>query len=406
MEEQEIPLSAKLARELADDERVSCTQDLNCDDLRHVSQVVFAIERNLSLLHESVIDFYHDFADETSLFHENIAALPFRLCITTTPDNFLFNAFVQAGKSPVRQYYNFRKTRTPQLSEPDTKHPLVYHLYGYPEEPHSLVITENDLIDFLVRVIRNEPPLPPLIRGKLSRPETTCLFVDLGFKNWYLRALLRALGIFEQHEISLALEDPEFFELSEQHQTTVYFSASKAIQFTQESLNRFAQKLRQAYDSLPERRRDSAPQISAGAPRVFLSYSSEDQEDVADLAEKLRSANIEVWQDKQNLRSGDNWNRVIMQVINKQVDYVVVVQTAAMLGREEGVFYHEIKQALERLKGMKEGLLFVLPVQMGDVEVLPMLKELHSHRVDTEDGFKALIRSIIEDRKRRGHPTD
>jgi hypothetical protein len=69
----------------------------------------------------------------------------------------------------------------------------VYHLYGYPADPLSLVITENDLIDFLVNVVRKEPSLPPEITNTLAR--STCLFIDLGFKNWYLRSLgLRGHG--------------------------------------------------------------------------------------------------------------------------------------------------------------------------------------------------------------------
>lgn len=401
-EAQEIPLNVKLARELAADQRVSCTQDLNCDDLRHVSQVLFEMDRDLTLLQERVSDFYGGFTGKTTEFHKNIAALPFRLCITTTPDDFLYNAFDQAGKSPKRHFYNFKKSRTFQLPEPTVDQPLVYHLYGYPDEPESLVITENDLIDFLVSVIRDEPALPPSIRAKLSRQETTCMFVDLGFKNWYLRALLRALGFYGHAEMSVALEKPEFFAQSQQHQTTVYFSASKTIQFRQDSLNEFAEKLRETYDSLTEDGREKAPQLPEGAPRVFLSYAGEDRDEVEKLAEKLNGEGIGVWQDKQNLRAGDNWERVLIQVINKQVDYVMVVQTPTMVGQFEGYFYGEIAEALERKKNMKPGVLFLLPVQIGNVKILPQLESLHSHRVDTDDGFNALVSSIREDWEQRG----
>ena len=104
--------------------------------------------------------------------------------------------------------------------------------------------------------------------------------------------LLRVFGLFGHAQMSVALENPEFFAQSIQHQTTVYFSASKTIQFRQDSLNEFAKKLRETYDSLPECGREPAPQVPPDAPRVFLSYASEDQVVVDQLAEKLARGEI------------------------------------------------------------------------------------------------------------------
>ncbi len=405
-EAEEVPLHHSLARELACDQQVACIEDLNCANLRHVSQVLVERDRNLSLLQETVVDFYNTYRNMTTEFHKKLATLPFQLCITTAPDNFMYNAFKQAeGKTPTRYYYNFKTHLTGHLPEPSISHPMVYHLYGYPEDPESLVITDNDLIDFLVNVIRNEPPLPNLIRGKLSREDTTCLFIDLGFKNWYLRALLKVLGIFGHREMSIALEAPDFFEQSHQHQTTVFFSAARTIQFSKETLSHFSQKLHQAYDAIMKHRHDIPAKNMEGAPRVFLSYASEDREVVYNLANKLRDAAINVWQDKQNLRAGDNWDRVLMQVINKQVDYVIVIQTEAMQKRLEGYFYKEISEATKRQERTKDGFHFLLPVQIGDVKILPELEKLHSHRVDTDTGFSALVSSIAEDWELRGNAT-
>jgi hypothetical protein len=399
---QEVPLSVTLARELATDERVGGTQDLDRDDLRHVSQVIYELDRRLTVLQDSVIEYYTGFHLKTTEFHKNIAALPFRLCLTSTPDDFLYNALRDADKSPTRQFYNFRRPRSIQLPEPTVDRPLVYSLYGHPDEPDSLVITENDLVDFLVSVIRNEPPLPPRILGQLSRSETTCLFVDLGFKNWYLRVLLRTLQLYGHQEMSIALENPEFFAQSHQHQTTVYFTASKTIQFRQDSLNEFAQNLRATYYALTQTRQEQAVALPADAPRVFLSYASEDLELVEQLAAQLQSAGIVIWQDKQSLRAGDNWYRVLMQVLNKQVDYVVVVQTPTMVRRLEGYFYMEITEALKRQERIKEGVRFVFPVSTGNVETLAMLEHLHCVRVDTAEGITTLVRSLLEDWKQRG----
>ena len=300
----------------------------------------------------------------------------------------------------MRRFYNFRNEQLGDVPKPSVNAPLIYHLYGYPDEPRSLVITENDLIDFLTKVIKNEPRLQETIRSELRRKETTFLFIDLGFKNWYLRALLWALGLHGHDEMSMAIEDPEFFAQSQRHQTTVYYSVSRMIEFQQESLDKFAHKLREAYYALPEHTRKAIPQVPAGAPCVFISYASEDQDEVVHLAEKFMNANIAVWRDKQNLRVGDDWKQVLRHVINNKVDYVVVFQTVEMMRRIKGVFMDEITEALECQKSMRQ-LRFVLPVKIGETGDMALLQHQHSHRVDTEECFNALTTAIMEDWKER-----
>jgi hypothetical protein len=406
---QEVPLSVKLANELAKEleanPRASEIGDLNRDDLRHVAQLTCELGTDLQLLQDRVCEFYQEFSGKTTDFHKKIAALPFKLCITTTPDDFLYQALKEASKTPSRAFYDFRRGQAQTLPEPTVDHPLVYHLYGHPDNPDSMVITENDLIDFLVNVVRGEPRLPSLITSQLTREDSSCLFVDLGFKNWYLRVLLRALGLPSKKRKSVALEEPEFFSERKQHQTTVYFSTSSTIQFRPDSLNDFVTRLRAAYDELMAKaRQQPVPEPAADAPIVFLSYASEDRELVDHLAEKLKYEGIRVWQDHDDLRAGDAWHYQLMHVIRNKVNYVVVVQTPAMTNRIKGVYYEEMRVALECQKQMKAGVNFVIGVRTGGVEVLPELSDLHSIAVDTEAGVKALARDIMDDwdARRRG----
>jgi hypothetical protein len=41
----------------------------------------------------AVEDFYTPYRDQTTQLHLDLAALPFTLCISTTPERFLINAF-------------------------------------------------------------------------------------------------------------------------------------------------------------------------------------------------------------------------------------------------------------------------------------------------------------------------
>jgi hypothetical protein len=400
---QEVPLSVKLANELASEleAKTSASEigDLNRDDLRLVAQLTCDHGTELQVLQDRVCEFYKEFSGKTTDLHRKIAALPFKLCITTTPDDFLYKALEDASKRPSRAFYDFRRGQAQTLPEPTVDHPLVYHLYGHPDNPDSLVITENDLIDFLVNVVRGEPRLPSLITSQLTREESSCLFVDLGFKNWYLRVLLRALGLpAKKEKKSVALEEPEFFSQRKQHQTTVYFSSSSTIEFRPDSLNDFVTRLRTAYEELVAKSgQQPVPEPAAGAPLVFLSYASEDRELVDRLADKLKYEGIRVWQDDKNLRAGDDWHYQLMHFINNIVDYVVVVQTPAMTTRIKGVYYEEMRAALECQKRMKSGVNFVIAARTGGVDVLPELSHLHSIAVDTDAGVKELARDILDD---------
>jgi len=399
----ELPLTVVLSTLLAQDDRVARTPGLDHRDLRHVSQVLYEETRSLTGLQETAAEFYSRYGARTTPFHRNVAALPFTFFLTTTADDLLFNALIEAGKKPSRQFYSFRRARrTEAAEEPTVARPLVYHLYGYHEEPDSLVITETDLIDFLAKVILNAPPLDPMIRAELAKASTTCLFVDLGFKDWYLRALLRALGLSGHQDTSIAVENAEFFERSALHQTTIYFSRSQAIQFHHESLDEFSLQLRQAHDALSAQKGNAAAAPAAGAPCVFLSYVHEDREAVDRLADTLRAAAIDVWQDHQSLRVGDRWAQLLEQVINKQADYVAVVQSPHLTRRVETYVGIEVDQALKRhQKMLLGGFRFLLPLRLGLADDLPLLSVLQGIDVSTDEGVGALVAAITQDWKKR-----
>ena len=82
------------------------------------------------------------------------------------------------------------------------------------------------------------------------------------------------------------------------------------------------------------------------APTAFVIYFAEDREPVEALLKELESRGIKIWQDRQAVRAGDNWNFVAPKVINDYVDYAIVVQTPSMATRTQGVFYADIRLAL------------------------------------------------------------
>jgi hypothetical protein len=180
---EQTPLSVSLARCLAADATVAGDKDLiDCDNLTYVAQLFHRRKKDRIELEMVVDDFYQSFDQLAPNFHRDIAELPFTLCINTTPDNFLYHALIEAGKEPLRDHYNFKRARPLALVEPTVKEPLVYDLYGSRTEPESLVLTENDRLEFLVNVIKGSPELPPFIRSQFANSDTSFLFVGFGFQ--------------------------------------------------------------------------------------------------------------------------------------------------------------------------------------------------------------------------------
>jgi len=403
------PLDERLALELIARLESSNADTASTVSLRRAADLYYRARQDREDLELAVQDFYQREAEATTDFHCDLAGLPFRLCISATPDNLMLNAFKQAGKSPEQGYYNFKQPTLVRLATPVPAKPLVYHLYGHHEDSRSLVLTEGDLIEFLVNIVKGTPPVPDEVRHIVNDPDASFLFLGFGFQNWYLRVLLEVLKVYGHRSKAIAFEDATFFEDPDHQEAIGFFSGDRRIDFRPLRWERFAQQLRAVYEAGTPRKIGSATGVDAplppDAPRAFISYANEDRETVEGLANELRSRGIAVWRDKDDLRAGDDWNRVLLNVIETRVDYVIVVQTQAMAARVQGVFNREIEAALKRQSEMGEyqgeRLRFLLPVRVGECPLQSCLQASHVIDVSAPGGLDALRAAIVEDWARR-----
>ena len=373
-----------------------------------------------SALRSLVQQLVKDLDAHTTDLHRDLATLPFRLVLQATPDRMMFNAFVAAGKADARQacydYCRGLSSDVP-LSLPTSAQPIVFSLFGRHDRPESMVLTDKNLLDYLVRITRESPPLPDPVRATLRAPSTLFLFVGFGFTNWWLRLLLKVLDVtgVENRGLSLALEDSSSFTTASGENKGFFESAGIFIQagdwraLAKELAAQHQENVsRKAADQKPADQKPQAEKWSTGRrPLVFLSYASEDADTVNGLRTGLEDREISVWQDSQNLRGGQNWESKIAEFI-KRVDYFVFVQTENMDrrddGREDGVYNRELKLALERAKDRPFGAVFVLHVTVGQCRPRsePELAAIHRLPVDADDGVEALVAAIRESFKPSG----
>jgi hypothetical protein len=131
--------------------------------------------------------------------HTVLASLNLPIYITTNYDGFMIKA-LEKNRTPVREFCRWNtiddvlgiKPIVDPAYIPNSDKPLVYHLHGYTEIPQSMVLTESDFLDFLIRLQdASDQLLPPAIRIALAT--TSLLFVGYSLADWNFRVLFRGL---------------------------------------------------------------------------------------------------------------------------------------------------------------------------------------------------------------------
>ncbi len=394
--DQQAPITKSLARYLIGSMETE-SPGLELDDPLHVAQA-FLRQKDTDRfdLEIEVKDFYATHSDKTSDVHLDLACLPFSLCVTTCHDKYLENAFRENGKLPIVEHYDFQKNRPDTLENPSASKPIIYGLFGSYENPQSLVLTETDLLDFLVKVIQSTPPLSDYIRQRFADPDTSFLFVGFGLQQWYLRILLYVLKASGHSLRSVAIESEDFHSSQNRDKTVVFYDKEYSLQFCYPSIEKFASELAKTYQQQGVEPEQTVA-VPMGAAKAFLCHCSNDRADVADLEKKLKQRGIDTWLDRQNLRGGDRWDSVIEKVIGEEVDYVLVLQTPDMVSRAESYFYKEINEALERNKRFSQEIKFIIPCMLKRCNPLSDLNEFNCIDLMKPDGIDRLVKTIDED---------
>ncbi|MCO6428973.1 toll/interleukin-1 receptor domain-containing protein [Nitrosomonas communis] len=334
------------------------------------------------MLRSQSAGFYTSSQLEPSTIHREIASLPFSLVLSTCHDQLLEMAFRSVGKSSIVYRYNLRGDgqENPEFAVPVTLNsPLIYHLFGYFEEPQSLVLSENDLLDFLLAVISGTPPLPNSLRRALQRNGASFLFVGFGIRHWYLRVLLKALvrGLALGRTGSSVAVEPLLQGVPDQEreQTILFYQRGTRIEICEEDIHSFLSEL--------DRRLKATggiatqPVTLGSRPRVFVSYASEDQGLAARLFASLQKEGFEPWLDKDALRGGEDWNLMIEDQL-RETDYMLVLQTPALAAKKVGYVNKEI--AIAREQALRYRGSFLIPLVVGDLSVDDKIKELGSYQ--------------------------
>ncbi len=206
------------------------------------------------------MDYFHNESKEKNSLYI-LARLPFKIYITTSYHDFVERELIRAGKEPVTQVcfwrdenpqepnYNTsildkcRVQADKQLAEKDIspERPWVYHLYGLERYPSTLVLSEDDYIDFLMKITQDNietkynpkkdsqaiQRIPLLLYSSMAT--STLFLVGYRLSDWDLRILFR--GIIEPNRPNRKIIYNFIIQLApdEQYQITTVNQANEYL---------------------------------------------------------------------------------------------------------------------------------------------------------------------------------
>ncbi len=138
--------------------------------------------------------------------------------------------------------------------------------------------------------------------------------------------------------------------------------------------------------------------MSDQSKAVFISYASEDADAAQRIADALKSAGVEVWFDRRELRGGEAWDQTIRQRIRDCRLFVAII-SANTEQRLEGYFRREWKLAADRMDDMASRVAFLLPVLIDGTpesvaEVPDRFRQLHWTHLPGGEATPAFIARV------------
>jgi hypothetical protein len=204
-----LKMAAELSRELAAEHEYPFEDN---HDLAKVMRYVTVQNGDPIWVKERFVEKYFNGAESPDSTapgepHAALAKFPIPLYLTTNYDDFMVRALSSAGRKPRALRCPWYPTASfsaadfdPPAGSTAVEAPIVYYLHGNSGEPESIVLTEDDYIQFLIALAeeRNQEYvttrvtlIPPAVQEVLSR--TSLLFIGYSLRDWNFQVLLHGI---------------------------------------------------------------------------------------------------------------------------------------------------------------------------------------------------------------------
>ena len=193
--------------------------------------------------------------------HAVLAEFKLPVYITTNYDHFMEFALKDKARGPTSEFCRWNtfaeaagiiSVLRDSKYKPTEARPLVYHLHGDFKLPSSMVLTENDYIDFIISLSRDNEVLPKVIRQTLAG--NMLLFIGYSLEDITFRIILKSINFPGKRGIAVLLR-PEGLEVDKyQVYLEQYTSQLFKIRVYWGTAQEFAEELRKRWDDFKSSR--------------------------------------------------------------------------------------------------------------------------------------------------------
>lgn len=372
-------------------------------NLSYISQRFLNIPDVLRIdLEDDARDFYNTHTTEIPPIYRKLSQLPFHLVINTTLDDYIEKAFNQAGKNCKAFHYNFKRRVKniiyPELISP--RSPLVYNLFGSFQHSESMVLTEQNQLEFVRNVVQGNPGIPEEILEQFDSSKSY-LFVGFDLEHWQFRLVLESLNIKEGNT-TLA---PKSKNYSLKNITKSFFQDHFQFhfidQYTDELIDELVDRLEKDKQQIDESRTDYQ------AKNIFIVFNEKDSKICTRLETTLRpleSINQIVISHKGRITPGES---ILVYVNNKmdEADVILLLLSSDFLA-DDNIQTEELTLAIKKHQD-KTAIVIPIVIRACDwrsteklKDLVPVLngKPLISNKLQDEDESYL---QIVEEFKKR-----
>ena len=120
--------------------------------------------------------------------------------------------------------------------------------------------------------------------------------------------------------------------------------------------------------------------------KVFISYSRQDADFALKLGKDLKSKGLNIWLDKLDLKSGDNWPEEVEKALKSSEKFLIILSPISVSSIE---VKNELNYAIKKQK-------VIIPVLYIDCDIpLRLARRQHSDFTkDYDEGFSDLLRAF------------
>lgn len=210
-----LPLGGDIARQWAVQDRYPFSDKHN---LVRVAQFVAVQSGSPLTPKRRIVDQFTnqsppDFSDPSEP-HRVVAEFQLPVYITTNYDDFMMQAIRYVDSQRGARDQSFKR-RQPQEavckwhlarsrkrvnfdldSTPDVENPVIFHMHGYIRDANSMVLTEDDYLDFLMNISEERDLIPPRIEEAFTT--SALLFLGYSLEDMNFKVLFRKLVSYMQ----------------------------------------------------------------------------------------------------------------------------------------------------------------------------------------------------------------